>query len=427
MRGILSAAAYVPFRRLQRSTIREVMGSGGGKGTRSVASFDEDTTTMAVEACRNLGPHQAPNSLWFATAEPAYLDKTNANAIHAALRLDDDVTALDMGGAIRSGVGALKTALEGNGTILLVSSDMRTGLPASADESQGGDAAAAALVGDGDVFAEYLGGASATREFVERWRTPGDKRSRTWEDRFGESMYAPLAEQAWNAALKSADVTDVNVLCVAGMHSRSVARVSKRLGVERTLDLSQTVGDTGTAHAMLLLAAALESAEPGDVVALVALADGADVLVFRTTGQSEPTRTVDDQIANAADVSYSRFLLWRGMLQPEPPNRPEPARVSAPAAERGSDWKFGFVDGDRLLADSEGTIATFTVDRLAYSPSPPIVFAIVDFENGRRFPLELTDVDAEALKVGDKVEMTFRKLSTADGLHNYFWKAKPAR
>ncbi len=427
MRGILSAAGYVPYRRLQRSEIREVMGSGGGKGTRSVASFDEDTTTMAVEAARNLGLLTKPDSLWFSTAEPAYLDKTNANAVHTALRLDDDVATMDVGGAIRSGIGALKAALDGNGTVLVVSSDMRTGLPTSADESQGGDAAAAALVGDGDVVAEYLGGASATREFLERWRTPGDKRSKTWEDRFGESMYAPLAEQAWTDALKKADVTELDVLCVAGMHARSVGRVSKRLGVPRVIDLSQTVGDTGTAHAMLLLANALETTEPDKTVAIVSLADGADVLVFRTTRTSTPKRTIDEQIAGATDVPYARFLSWRGMLQPEPPNRPEPARVSAPAAERGSDWKFGFADDERPLADSIGTIATFTVDRLAYSPSPPIVFAIVDFDGGGRFPLELTDVDANTVKVGDRVEMTFRKLSTADGIHNYFWKARPLR
>jgi 3-hydroxy-3-methylglutaryl CoA synthase len=427
MRGILAAAGYVPFRRLQRSEIRDVMGSGGGRGTRSVASFDEDTTTMAVEAARNLGPLLKPDALWFSTAEPAYLDKTNANAVHTALRLDDDVSTMDAGGAIRSGIGALKAALDGNGTILVVSSDMRTGLPTSADESQGGDAAAAALVGDGDVVAEYLGGASATREFLERWRAPGDKRSKTWEDRFGESMYAPLAEQAWNAALKAADVTEVDVLCVAGMHARSVARVSKRLGVQQTIDLSQNVGDTGTAHAALLLTSALETAEPGTVVAVVSLADGADVLVFRSVKRSEPQRTVQEQIANATDVSYSRYLSWRGMVTPEPPNRPEPARVSAPAAVRGSDWKFGFELDDRGLADTQGTIATFTVDRLAYSPSPPIVFAIVDFDGEGRFPLEMTDVDAEQLKVGDRVEMTFRKLSTADGIHNYFWKARPLR
>jgi len=55
------------------------------------------------------------------------------------------------------------------------------------------------------------------------------------------------------------------------------------------------------------------------------------------------------------------------------------------------------------------------------------VFAIVDFDSGRRLPVELTDVDPDELSVGDKVEMTFRKLSTADGIHNYFWKARPVR
>jgi hypothetical protein len=250
-------------------------------------------------------------------------------------------------------------------------------------------------------------------------------------------MYAPLAEQAWNAALKEAGVTEVGVLCVAGMHARSVARVSKRLGVATTIDLSATVGDTGTAHAGLLLTDALEHAEPGHTVALVSLADGADVLIFRSERPSTPKRTVASQIDNATDVPYARFLSWRGNLALEPPNRPEPARVSAPAAERADEWKYGLVEpfdgaadaasGETTLADQIGTVATFTVDRLAYSPSPPIVFAIVDFEGGSRLPVELTDVDPDALKVGDRVEMTFRKLSTSDGIHNYFWKAKPIR
>jgi uncharacterized OB-fold protein len=70
---------------------------------------------------------------------------------------------------------------------------------------------------------------------------------------------------------------------------------------------------------------------------------------------------------------------------------------------------------------------TFTVDRMVYSPSPPVVFAVVDFDGGGRFPVELTDVDDGSLAIGDRVEMTFRRLFTADGIHDYFWKAKPIR
>jgi hydroxymethylglutaryl-CoA synthase len=77
------------------------------------------------------------------------------------------------------------------------------------------------------------------------------------------------------------------------------------------------------------------------------------------------------------------------------------------------------------MADVPGTIAALTVDRLAYSPSPPVVFAVVDFDGGGRAPLELTDVDPDTVSVGDRVEPTFRRLSTADGIHNYFWKVRP--
>jgi uncharacterized OB-fold protein len=79
------------------------------------------------------------------------------------------------------------------------------------------------------------------------------------------------------------------------------------------------------------------------------------------------------------------------------------------------------------MADVTATIVTFTIDKLAYSPSPPIVFAVVDFDGGGRYPIEMADVDPAEAKIGMRVEMTFRRLFTADGIHNYFWKARPVR
>ncbi len=79
------------------------------------------------------------------------------------------------------------------------------------------------------------------------------------------------------------------------------------------------------------------------------------------------------------------------------------------------------------MADVVGEIVTVTVDRLAYSPSPPVVFAVVDFEGEGRMPVELADVDPDGVAIGDPVEMTFRRLNSADGIHNYFWKARPVR
>ena len=466
MRGIISYGAYLPYRRLDRTTIAAVAGTGGGKGTRTVASYDEDTTTLGVEAARRALriTQTRPGALWFSTVIPAYADKTNATAIHAALRLPADVIAADFGGAIRSGVAALRAALAGGPVALVVTADIRTGLPGSADEAAGGDAGAALLIGDeadGPVIAELIGSGTATDEFLDRWRTPGDVRSKQWEEKFGEMQYLPLGVDAFAAALADAGIEAdrVDHLIVSGAHGRANKGLVRKLGVptDRLVDdLTATVGSPGSAQAALLLSATLERAAPGQVIALVSLADGADVLLFKTTEALtgvESEAPVADQVAAGAPLPYGKFLAWRGLLTPEPPRRPEPARPSASAASRNEDWKFAFVGTrDRLsgaihlpparvsmnggaiddmeptpMADVAGRVVTYTIDKLVYSPSPPVVFAIVDFDGGGRAPIELTDVDPADVAIGTPVEMTFRRFFTADGIHNYFWKARPIR
>ncbi len=220
-------AGYVPYRRLARGDIAAFMGGGGGKGSRAVASHDEDTTTLGVEAARlalRAAPGRTPDTVWFATSSPAYLDKTNATAVTAALRLPGEVAAYDFGGALRSGIGALRTALEGHGTTLVVAADQRDGLPTSGDESAGGDAGAAALVGDDpEVLAELIGVASASDEFTDRWRAPGDRTSKLWEERFGENRYVALGRDALARGLKAAGIEagDVGRLVLTGMHGRA--------------------------------------------------------------------------------------------------------------------------------------------------------------------------------------------------------------
>ena len=73
------------------------------------------------------------------------------------------------------------------------------------------------------------------------------------------------------------------------------------------------------------------------------------------------------------------------------------------------------------------TVATFTIDRLAYSPSPPTIAVVIDFDGGGRFTSELTDADPDEVHIGMRVRMTFRNTLTAEGVHNYFWKATPIR
>jgi hydroxymethylglutaryl-CoA synthase len=462
MKGILGYAVYLPHYRLDRKAIVQALGTSGGSGTRAVASYDEDATSMAVEAARaalRTAPGTRPRGLYFATAFPPYLDKTNATAIHAAIGLDASAFACDMVGSVRSGVGAFRAALDASAPTLVVMSDVRTGLPGGGDERDGGDAAVAILCGEGDVIAEPIAFASETAEFLERWRVPGEPASRQWEERFGEHAYVPLGESALKEALKQAGVTAASIdrLVVTGLHGRAARRVAASSGVGKAAladDLTGTVGNTGTGHPGLLLADALDRAAPDQLIAVVSLADGADVTIWRTTtivAARRPARTVASQVGAGVAVSYPTFLTWRGFLDREPPRRPDPEPPAGPPSFRSEDWKFAFTGSrctacgarhlppqrvcvkchaiDRMaperLAEVPGTIATYTVDRLAYSLSPPVVVGVIDFEGGGRFQCEMTDVDPKAVAIGQRVEMTFRRLYTANGVHNYFWKAKP--
>jgi hydroxymethylglutaryl-CoA synthase len=472
--GILAYGGYVPHHRLSLVAISSALGGAGGRGSRSVAGYDEDTTTLAVEAARIAArrvDRNTINAVYFATATPAYLDKTNATAIHAALRLDSGALGVDMLGSARSAAGVWRSAIDaataGRST-LAVFSDIRTGLPGSADERDGGDAGAAFVLGEGpSVIAEVVGFASTTEEFLDRWRLPSEDSSHVWEERFGETVYGPLGESAVADACKSAGISphELNHAVVAGLHSRAVRNLPKALGVVDVLapDLTDVIGNSGTAHAALVLADVLDRALSDQYILVLNLADGADAIVLRTTEAlaayqvgtaiEHSARTVRAQLDRGNfDLPYAMFLTWRGHLHREPPRREDPDRPMAPPATRRAAWKFAFV-GTRCrvcgkpnlppqrvcyhcqavdqmdaeeFADVRGTVSTFTVDRLAYSLSPPVVAAIIDFDGGGRYQSELTDVAPDDVGIGTRVEMTFRRMYTAGGIHDYFWKARPA-
>jgi hydroxymethylglutaryl-CoA synthase len=459
MRELLSYGAYLPPGRVDLAEVGATLGSGGGGGQRVVASFDEDSTTMGVAAARaalSVLPGAPPRDLYFATTSPAYLDKTNAVAIHTALGLGGEGFAADLAGSARSGMAALVSAAGLGG--MAVVGDVRTGQPGSADERGGGDAAAAFVFGAGDAsdgsgaIAHVIGRASRTAEVLDRWRAPEQAFAQVWEERFGYEQYAPLIKAVAAAALADAGIEKAGHVVLVSPNP-AVAKRGKSLVTGTISTTFSPVGHAGTADAGVALAAVLDSAEPGQTILVLGAADGCDALVLRTTDLLPARRqpvAVSAQLKSGVPVPYARYLTWRGLLEREPPRRPEPDRPAAPPSARAGEWKFSF-SGSRCtscgfvhlpparvchrcgavdqrqearLASTMGTVATFTVDRLAFSPSPPLVDAVVNFDGGGRYALEVADADPDRLAVGSRVELVFRRLFTAGGVHNYFWKAR---
>ncbi len=446
--------AYIPASRLDRHHIAAFLDLPPAAGARAVAAFDEDTTTLAVEAARQL-PDIAASSrpLFFGTALPAYADKTNAAAIHAALGLADQAFVADLTSSPRSGLAALRAAADAAG--LAVMADIRTGLPGSADERDGGDAAAAFLFGDADPIAHVLARRARTVELLDRWRLPGERAARAWEDRFVADHYLPLALAVAREALAEAHLDRVDHMIVSTSSARLTRTIQTQLGNSGASDLFDEVGWAGAADAGLLLAGVLDRAGANETILLVSVADGADAWVFRTTAllaSRRAPRAIRDQLGARVPVSYARVLTWRGHLDRAAPRRPDPVSPAAPPSAREREWKFGLVGSrcdacgavhappsrvcracravDRMvphhLAGCEATVAACTIDRLAFSPSPPMTIATIDFDRGGRLECEVTDVGPDGVHVGDRVQMTFRRLFTSAGVHNYFWKARPS-
>jgi 3-hydroxy-3-methylglutaryl CoA synthase/uncharacterized OB-fold protein len=455
--GIVGYSAYLPAYRLQRGEIAAAVGSSA-RGARCVAGYDEDSTTLGVAAALPVvrGREPAVGSVWFATTDPVYADKTNATVVHAALELQPGIVAADLGATLRSGIVALLIAARDGG--LAVLADRRGGPAGGADEREGADAAAAFLFGERDPLAYVTSTASVTAEFIDRWRAPGAPDGAAWEERFGEQRYAELADQLL-AQLSSAGV-ELGGVCrfaVTGINARAVRSVTsavrKATGAEpEGGDLPDIVGNAGAAQAGLALADLLDTARAGEMLLLISLADGADALVLRATDaiagrRGEPLRA---QVDHGVTIGYPQYLLWRERLAAERPRRPDPDRPSAPFAWRNRQYKLSMTGGrcykcgavqfplprvcyqchtadefEPVSASGQtARIVTFTVDRLAFSLSPPLVSAIVAFDQGGRLQCELTDV-RQPLGVGDEVVPTFRRGATIGGIRNYIWKARP--
>lgn len=421
---------------------------------RIVASFDEDAITMAVAAAGRIlaDREHSVDSLVFVSGTPPYADKTNATIVHAALGLDRRVRASDALGTGRTTMAAIASACTGPNT-LITAADVRVGRPGSADERAGADAAAALLVGAASThcpaLAHVLGAVALTEEFLDRWREPTAAYGTSWEERFGYERYAPLITEAARLVLDEAGLPEADHVVLTSPNPAVGKRVSTLVKGAMTT-CGPPVGFAGAVDPLLGLVHALDTAGPDETILLISAVDGVDALLVRTTTALAAHRSAPLlPVPAGRPVPYRTYLSWRGLLDVEPPRRPDPDRPAAPPAARAADWKFalrasacttcGFVHAPPMrvcracgavdemrpvpLAQRHGRVATYTVDRLAYSPSPPVVDVVVDFDGGGRATFEVAEAAADTLAVGAPVAMTFRRLFTAQGVHNYFWKA----
>jgi hydroxymethylglutaryl-CoA synthase len=471
MVGITSYGAHIPMHRLTREEIARANGGRGSKGEKAICGFDEDSLTMAVAAgvdCLKGLDRKAVDGLYLATTTAPYVEKMVSATAAAALDLRADLGTLDFGNSLRAGTGALLCAANAvkAGAMkhaLVAAADCRLVETKSELEPVLGDGAAALLIGDTNVVAEIVDSHSVSDEFMDLWRIPGDRYVRAWEDRFAvDSGYMRVVPQAVGALLGKNSLKPENLTKVLfyAPNERRFAEMGKKLKLQPEQFSTQVltnIGNTGTALPFMLLIEALEDAKADDRILLVGFGSGCDVILLRVTAEVEKLKGkrlgIKGSLAGRrAELAYQTYMQWRDLVAVAPPSRPSPARTPVPEMWRDRSQNLALCGAkcrkcgtqqypvQRIcvgchakdefdlirLSDKKATIFTFTNDNLAPSPNPPASVAVLDFEGGGRWTFDVTDRDPKELKVGMPVELTFRKLNTAYGIHNYWWKAKPA-
>jgi len=477
MAGITSYGAYIPYYRLPRSVISQAWGGSGGRGEKAVAGLDEDCITMAVGAgldCLKGTDPKTVDALFLATTTAPYKERLNATIVSTALDMRRAIRNTDFANSLRAGTSALLLALDSVkagslGSVLVTATDMRLGGASGEDEQALGDGAAALLVGNDRVAVEIEGSHTLSDDIVDYWRAHDDTFVRAWEDRFGlDEGYRKIPAEAAAEVMKKCKLTpkDFAKACLYGPNSRRHAELARAIGLKPEQiqePLLDTVGNTGAALPLMILAAALEEAKAGDRILLVSWGNGSDAIVLRVTPEIEKIRDRRGikrhlQIQRKLD-NYGKYLRWRNMVSLAPLSRPEGAPVSMAAEWRerraglplygvrckkcGSVQLFMSSSSMRAhvcvecqakgefepyrFVGKRGKVASFSHDYLGGGIDPPATRTVVDFEGGGRGLFDMVDRDPNECKVGMDVEMTFRKVRYYGGVHNYFWKCKPIR
>jgi hydroxymethylglutaryl-CoA synthase len=473
MAGITAYGAYIPLHRLNRAEIARAWGAGEVSGEKAVANYDEDSLTMAVAAARDCLNGIDPESvegLYFASTTAPYKEKQSAATIATVLGLSQKAFTMDFSGSLRSGTNAVKAATDAVSSgsarsVLVCASDVRLGHPMSNHEMASGDGAAALLIGNTETIAEIEDSHAIYNELQDVWRSDRDFFIRSGEDRFIMEGYSEVVTEAVTAALKSFKLTpqDFARAAIYSPNTRQLVVVARRLGFDAKTQiddtLHSTVGDTGTAMALMCLVSALEEAKGGDRLLLAGYGNGCDVFSLRVTDEIArigDRRGIKKHLASKRMLSsYNKYLRWRELIDTQPPPRPPlELRQPSPVAQWRENQGELRLHGTKCqhcgtpqyppqrvcincqtkdemepysFTDRKARLFSFCHDYVTATVEPPVTVTVVDFDGGGRIICDMTDRDPEEIKVGMPLEMTFRRLYYVGGIYNYWWKCQPVR
>lgn len=476
MIGIKSYGAYLPKYLLPRELIAQAWDFPAVPGTKAIASIDEDSLTMAVEAgldCLSGIDPKSVDGLFFATTTQVYTEKDTASFIATVLDMREDIITADFTDSLKAGTTALARAMDtikankDIGSILIIASDTREPEPATMWEFGFADGAAALLVSEEDnlplVIDDYY---SIAINVTGPWkRTKEDNFIRTFEAKMDNQFYAQTITKVMSEIMKRNNLKseEIDVAAYYYNNPRTHARISKRMNFAQGVaqdGLFFQVGDLGTPMSFMLLISAMKRPKEEAKVILAGFGDGGDAFLMHVqdrkalrdlsknhmgiAGHQKTMKTIKNYnlyIENKKLLEKDRYVrkssavtMWRdtpSVYKMYGNKCKNCGTVQYPSTFRSCIVCRADDQMELIKLALKGTIFTYTLDHLVGGTymDTPIPRCVIDLDGGARVLLNMTEIEnpEENVKIGMEVELTFRKEHEGGDFKNYYWKCRPVR
>jgi hydroxymethylglutaryl-CoA synthase len=332
--AIRGYGAYVPYYRLPTTEIARVW-KGGGSGPnaeKAVASVDEDTATMAIEASRyamRMAGVDSLGAVFVGTESKPYAVKPTSTIVAQALGQHHTLAA-DLEFACKAGTEAIQVimGLVGSGMIetgLAVGMDTAQGRPGDDLEYTAASGGAAFVIGrkDRKAVAVIDCSTSFVSDTGDFWRRAHERYPRHLSRFTGEPAYFHHTETAVRTLLDETGYkpSDFDYAVFHQPNPRFPVEVAARLGF--TIDqirvglLNPVVGNMYAGSSPIGLAAVLDEAKPGNKILVASFGSGAGSDAFcievldgirRTKGMNP---TVKSMVEHGTRIDYSTYAKYR--------------------------------------------------------------------------------------------------------------------
>jgi 3-hydroxy-3-methylglutaryl CoA synthase len=479
MSTILSYGYYFPRYRVGDDILEGMTDTRGSVSkTFSQAFMDEDILTLSYEAAQNCIQNISVkiDAVFFATGTPVFQNRYHASFLANALNFGTHITALDFMSTPRAGTDALMLAHQlidagVHQNILIVAADLDYADIGAEVREATGHAACAFLLGkknntDEKSIGEIRYAGSFSASIAENFTYKGNdialdpRFSR--EAGFKKNISNVLEMLSKNDIPKSSNplypytaIPSFDAVILNSRFAKLAGGLFTKAGFNESQfakdTISKSSGNTGAAHALLLLADVLDNGRKN--ILLFDYYNGTNVLSIEGSGTASGPAMHHIPDARKDIQTYRDYLKLRkagnfsapefkavDMFSSEMMNEREKDNVLYLNGFKCENCNtVYFIKSARCKHCKGTTFSSMTMQRTGtvyaitrehYFPLsfPPITMAVVDLDFGGRLTLQMTDdlypEEKNKIEIGSRVQLVWRKMLENGLKPDYFWKIK---